>query len=142
MCLISLFIQEIPTPYFKRFKKVLPPYVVYALPDGKLFKGRYSIGDRKLYDLLEMVIYSKLEVDDVLMFTNWGYGQFDVVVFNKSGVEKAVEEVGVKTGNKFKICIIGYYCSSHYVDQSYWHTFFSIVFEGSLENKIKCNDNV
>ncbi|KAK1372517.1 hypothetical protein POM88_028710 [Heracleum sosnowskyi] len=31
---------EIPTPYFKQFQKVIPPYVLYGLKNGELFKGR------------------------------------------------------------------------------------------------------
>lgn len=84
------------------FRKVIPPYVLYALPDAKLFKGRYSKYDRKFYDLLGIVLYTNIKVGDVLMFTNCGFGQFDVVVFNESRVEKTIEKVAVKTGKKFK----------------------------------------
>lgn len=60
--------------------------------------GQYSQYDGKLYGLMEIVTYANIKVDDILMFTHWGNGQFNIVIFDKSRVEKIIEETQAAIG--------------------------------------------
>lgn len=85
-------IQEIPEEYLHRFRKCIPPSILCSLPNGKLIQGRYSKSKGKLFDLFEIVKYAQLEYGDFLVLTYWGSGQFDIIIFYSSKVEKFNQE--------------------------------------------------
>lgn len=84
----------------KRFGKHIPPSIIYSLPHGNLVKGNFSKSDRKLCGLVEFIKHIDIEIDDVLLFTHWGLGKFDVIIFDKGGVEKIIRQDEVKNGKR------------------------------------------
>lgn len=99
-----MFIQDIPEPFIKRFGKDIPFAVLCALKNGKMFEGRYSKSESMLYGLMDLVTYTNLDMDDALMCTYWGNGQFDIVVFDKSKIERSIEQFGDRNGKKSVVC--------------------------------------
>lgn len=92
----------VPTTFIDRFGKSIPAYVICSLPNGKFVEGRYSRSKEILYGLKEIIHVAELNEDDMLLFTYWGIGKFDIVVFDKSKIEKTIREDG---NNISKICI-------------------------------------
>lgn len=62
------------------------------MSNGKLVYGQYSRNEGVLFNLSGIVNYGNLVQNDIVMFTYWGTGKFDVVVFDKNRVEKAITE--------------------------------------------------
>lgn len=63
-----------------------------------MVNGYFSINHRKFFGLREFRNDIEVEDDDLLLFTNWGNGQFDVVIFNSLGAEKPMKDYNMDDG--------------------------------------------
>ncbi|KAK1367678.1 hypothetical protein POM88_033770 [Heracleum sosnowskyi] len=82
---------EIPRRFWRRFGKGVPGSVTFDLRNGKVYSGHYLHSERKFLGLLEIITSTHLEGEEFLLFTYCGDGKFEIVVFNKSNVEKMLE---------------------------------------------------
>ncbi|KAK1374901.1 hypothetical protein POM88_031094 [Heracleum sosnowskyi] len=90
---------EIPTPYFKQFRKVIPPYVLYGLKNGEQFKGRL--------ERIEEISVKTEPIDDTAVEDVTGIAVYDdpsdhqvdvipkefTVIMTKSNVDNTSHEV-------------------------------------------------
>lgn len=93
--------QDIPCPYVEMFHKQIPEEVCFALPNGKLIFGYFSKNDRKFFGMNDFGNDFQLDQYDLLLFTHWGIGQFDVVIFSRLGVEKLMKKIVSDDGKYF-----------------------------------------
>ncbi|KAK1360110.1 hypothetical protein POM88_044584 [Heracleum sosnowskyi] len=82
---------EIPRRFWRRFGKGVPGSVTFDLRNGKVYSGHYLHSERKFLGLLEIITSTHLEGEEFLLFTYCGAGKFEIVVFDKSNVEKMLE---------------------------------------------------
>ncbi|KAK1401088.1 hypothetical protein POM88_000693 [Heracleum sosnowskyi] len=82
---------EIPRRFWRRFGKGVPGSVTFDLRNGKVYSGHYLHSERKFLGLLEIITSTHLEGEEFLLFTYCGDGKFEIVVFDKSNVEKMLE---------------------------------------------------
>lgn len=82
------------------FQIHIPKEVCFALPNGKLIYGYFSKNDRKLFGLSDSRNNFQRHQYDKLLFTHWGVGQFDVVIFSRSGVERLMKK-SIPDGGKY-----------------------------------------
>ena len=81
----------VPESFSKRFGKLIPASVTFALKNGHILSGKYIQCETKLIGLLEMIGSDHVHRKDILLFTYQGEGRFDLVLFDKTKVEKIFE---------------------------------------------------
>ncbi|KAK1354320.1 hypothetical protein POM88_047576 [Heracleum sosnowskyi] len=82
---------EIPRRFVRRFGKGIPGTVSFGLRNGKNFSDQYLHNERKMVGLVEIIMYTHLEEEELCLFTYCGNGKFEIVVFDISKVEKIFE---------------------------------------------------
>ncbi|KAK1388306.1 hypothetical protein POM88_016484 [Heracleum sosnowskyi] len=78
---------EIPRRFVRRFGKGIPGTVSFGLRNDKNFTGQYLHNERKMLGLVEIIMYTHLEEEELCLFTYCGDGKFEIVVFDISKVE-------------------------------------------------------
>ncbi|KAK1384285.1 hypothetical protein POM88_022020 [Heracleum sosnowskyi] len=81
---------EIPRRFVRRFGKGIPGIVSFGLRNGKNFSGQYLHNERKMLELVQIIMYTHLE-EELCLFTYCGNGKFEIVVFDISKAKKIFE---------------------------------------------------
>lgn len=80
------------------FGNVIPDEVTIVLLNGSQFKGYVSKTDRRIGGLLDIIEAGYFQKRDSILFTYQGNGKFEVVVFDRSKVEKTLRDIVTTTG--------------------------------------------
>lgn len=94
--------QEIPENFVKRFGDIIPSDVKVVLQNGALIQAYYSKTNRKIIGLMDLVNSNYFEKKDMLLFTYRGDGVFDIVIFDKTKVEKLLPTTTSARGEIYK----------------------------------------
>lgn len=80
------------------FGNVIPDEITIVLLNGSQFNGYVSKTDRRIGGLLDIIEAGYFQRRDSILFTYQGNGKFEVVVFDKSKVEKMLLVSATTTG--------------------------------------------
>lgn len=92
ICIVVVYVLQI-LPAESSVDLVISFQVKLSLPNGQVFNALYSRHGGSITDFRNFLI------NDVMMFTYTGNGNFDVVLFDQSGMEKTFSQYAPRTGN-------------------------------------------
>lgn len=88
------------------FGNVIPNDVTFVPSNGSQFNGYVSKPDRRIGGLLHVIESGYFRRRDSILFTYRGNGKFEVVVFDRSKVEKMLPTIATTAGLNLLIRLI------------------------------------
>lgn len=101
---MSIYFQDVPVQFSEKYGLLIPESVKYSVKNGKTFTGVYNHSKQTLYGLHNVFALLDLQQFEVLVFTYYGDGYFEVSALSSACTEKDVPSSDSQLSNTVFLC--------------------------------------